>query len=68
MATKVVVTVIDWNNMITKEQFDKLSDAELIENYSSGDFFFTLNQFQEAINDGLLSIDNDCFIRFVEVE
>lgn len=65
--TKVVVVVLDWNDNLTREQFESLSDEELVKNYSSGDFVFTLKQFQEAINDELLSVD-DCFIRFIEVD
>lgn len=65
--TKVAIVVLDWNDNPSREKFESLSDEELVKNYTGGDFLLTLKEFQNAINDDILSLE-DCFIRFIEVE
>ena len=64
---KVAVLCLDWNENISRDEFMVMSNEEVIELCESEDMIFSLNGFQECINEDVLSLGNS-FIRFIEIK
>lgn len=62
---KVAVLVIDWHDNVSKSQFESMSDKDLSELVDGDGMLFTLEAFQEAINEDFLDLGN-CYIKFIK--